>query len=247
MKRAPLGIVLSALLLAGCSVSVAEGTKPTEAAKPAVTTDCLGYVGVTIDDGPTATTWALLKTLQEHHATATFFNVGAHAKAFPDSVRAEAAVGEIANHSYSHPFLDQLTKDQAFRELLGTNQIIKTLTGSAPTLFRPPFDRVNGDTEGIVHSLGMTTVLWNIDSGDYLGKESIVSSFAAAKAGDIILIHDGIERTRKDLAAALDQLKAHKLCTGKIVPSTTPHLAWHTQKFGDITFNAMVVPPTASD
>jgi hypothetical protein len=41
----------------------------------------------------------------------------------------------------------------------------------------------------------------------------------------------------------LDQLTAHGLCTGAIVPSRTPHVAWHTKKLGDITFNAKVVAP----
>lgn len=238
MRRVLLGAALVSLVLAGCSVSVAKATRPLSG-----TAKCGGFVGVTIDDGPTKTTGSLLKILQSHGATATFFNVGAEVQKYPDTVLAEAAIGQVANHSYSHPFFDELTNDQAFRELLGTNQIIKSLTGTAPVLFRPPFDRVNASTEGIVHSLGMTTVLWNIDSGDYLGKKSIVQSFAGAKAGDIILIHDGIASTMLELSPALDQLQAHKLCTGKIVPSTTPHFAWHTQKFGDITFNAAVVPP----
>lgn len=238
MIRALIGIVMSTLALSACSVSAATGSAP-----PAGSAGCAGFVGVTIDDGPTKTTGSLLKILRDHRATATFFNIGAEVQKYPDAVRAEAAIGQVGNHSYSHPFLDELTNDQAFRELLGTNQIIKSLTGTAPVLFRPPFDRVNEGTEGIVHSLGMTTVLWNIDSSDYLREKNVIQSFAGAKAGDVILIHDGIPSTRAELSPALDQLKAHKLCTGKIVPSTTPHFAWHTQKLGDITFNAAVVPP----
>ena len=238
MKRALIGIVVSTVALSACSVSVATGSAP-----PPGTASCAGFVGVTIDDGPTKTTGSLLKILRDHGATATFFNVGAEVQKYPDAVRAEAAIGQVGNHSYSHPFLDQLTNDQAFNELLGTNQIIKSLIGTAPVLFRPPFDRVNASTEGIVNSLGMTTVLWNIDSGDYLGKKDVIQSFAGAKAGDIVLIHDGLASTTAELSPALDKLKAHKLCTGKIVPSATPHFAWHTQKLGDITFNAAVVPP----
>lgn len=238
MKKVLIGITLSVLALAACSVSIAKGSTPL-----AGKASCEGFVGVTIDDGPTKTTGSLLKILEDHRATATFFNVGAEVQKYPAAVHAEAAIGQVANHSYSHPFLDQMTNDQVFNELLGTNQIIKSLTGTAPVLFRPPFDRVNESTEGIVHSLGMTTVLWNIDSGDYLGKKDVVQSFASAKAGDVILIHDGIASTRMELSQALDQLQAHKLCTGKIVPSTTPHFAWHTQDFGDITFKAAVVSP----
>lgn len=238
MKRVLAGVVLGALALAGCS-SAAVGSAPAKV-KPK---SCAGYVGLTIDDGPTASTGDLLTTLRAHGATATFFNVGAQAQKYPDAVKAEAAIGEVGNHTYSHGFLDQLTDKQAYRELLGTNQIIETLTGSAPILFRPPFDRVNASTEGIVQSLGMTTVLWNIDTRDYVVKSETAQRIAGARAGDIILIHDGVESTRTALPQALDQLTALGLCTGRVVPSTTPHFAWHTEKFGDITFNAKVVPP----
>jgi peptidoglycan/xylan/chitin deacetylase (PgdA/CDA1 family) len=237
MKRALIGAFIGAFALGGCSPAASNKITPRAPAA-----GCTGYVGVTIDDGPTATTGKLLTVLRDHRATATFFDVGAKVQKFPDTVRAEAAIGQVANHTYSHPFLDELTNDQASRELLGTNQIIGSLIGTTPILFRPPFDRVNASTEGIVHSLGMTTVLWNIDSLDYEGKD-VVPSFARARAGDVILIHDGIAKTNAALSQALEQLKAHKLCTGKIIPSATPHFAWHTQELGDITFNAKVVSP----
>jgi len=80
-------------------------------------------VGLTIDDGPTASTGDLLTILRSHGATATFFNVGAQAQKYPDAVKAEAAIGQVGNHTYSHSFLDQLTDKQAYGELLGTNQI----------------------------------------------------------------------------------------------------------------------------
>lgn len=239
MKKALAGVVLGALSLAGCS-SAASGSV-TAKVKPK---SCAGYVGLTIDDGPTAGTGDLLAILRARGATATFFNVGAQAQKYPEAVKAEAAIGQVGNHTYSHGFRDQLTDKQAYRELLGTNQIIEGLTGTAPILFRPPFDRVNASTERIAQSLGMTTVLWNIDTRDYAAKNEMVQRFAGARAGDIILIHDGLERTRTALPGALDQLTARNLCTGKVVPSTTPHFAWHTQKLGDITFNATVVPPS---
>jgi len=239
MKRALAGAVLGALALAGCS-SAASGSAP-EKAKPR---SCAGYVGLTIDDGPTAGTGDLLRILRAHGATATFFNTGAQAQKFPDAVKAEAAIGQVGNHTYSHPFLDQLTDKQAYGELLGTNQIIESITGTAPVLFRPPYDRVNAATAGIAQSLGMTTVLWNIDTRDYVVKGEMVQRFAGVHAGDIILVHDGVEGTRRALSQALDQLAAGNLCTGRVVLSTKPHFAWHTQKSGDITFNAKVVPPS---
>jgi len=247
MKRALTGVFIGALALAGlASAASYQGAPPTptRSTQQARTVGCAGFVGLTIDDGPSADTGSLLTTLRDHRATATFFNVGAEVQKYPGTVRAEAAVGQVANHTYSHAFLDELTNEQASRELLGTNQIIASITGTTPILFRPPFARVNANTEGIVHSVGMTTVLWNIDTYDYVDGKQLVQKFAGARAGDVILIHDKIASTRTDLSRALDQLEAHKLCTGEIVPSTTPHFAWHTEKFGDVTFNAKVVAPT---
>lgn len=240
MKRALVGVVIGALALAACSSAT-----PSRITSQARTVGCKGYVALTIDDGPTDSTGLMLTILRIHHATATFFDVGAKVQKYPDVTLEQAAVGELGNHTYSHPFIDRLPKNKAYRELLGTSQIIKSLTGTTPVLFRPPFDRVNPDTDGIARSLGMVTVLWNIDTRDYVKGTDVVKSFTAAKAGDIILIHDGIPDTVKSLSHALDQLEAHHLCTGKVVPSTTPHYAWNTESFGDVTFFAKVVAPAS--
>ena len=60
------------------------------------------------DDGPTAQAGRLLTVLRDHDATATFFNVGAKVQHSPAAAPAEIAIGQVANHSYSHPYLDQL-------------------------------------------------------------------------------------------------------------------------------------------
>jgi peptidoglycan/xylan/chitin deacetylase (PgdA/CDA1 family) len=121
------------------------------------------------DDGPTAQTGRLLTVLRDHDATATFFNVGANVQHYPDAAPAEIAVGQVANHSYSHPYLARLPYTAVFRELLGTNQIIASTVGTTPVLFRPPFDRTNANTTQGTRILGMTQVLWTIDTRDYRG------------------------------------------------------------------------------
>jgi peptidoglycan/xylan/chitin deacetylase (PgdA/CDA1 family) len=85
------------------------------------------------DDGPTAQTGRLLTVLRDHDATATFFNVGANVQHYPDAAPAEIAVGQVANHSYSHPYLARLPYTAVFRELLGTNQIIASTVGTNPS------------------------------------------------------------------------------------------------------------------
>src|SRR6266700_3777975 len=61
-------------------------------------------IALTFDDGPSPATPVLLKLLAECNATATFFQIGANAAAFPEIARAVRSAGhEIGNHSQTHP------------------------------------------------------------------------------------------------------------------------------------------------
>jgi peptidoglycan/xylan/chitin deacetylase (PgdA/CDA1 family) len=60
-------------------------------------------VSLTFDDGPSESTPALLKILDEHQAQATFFQCGANVERLGEVARAVAGSGhEIGNHTYSH-------------------------------------------------------------------------------------------------------------------------------------------------
>src|SRR6478752_3110072 len=72
---------------------------------------CLGYIGLTFDDGPTATTQDLLDVLSQQHTPATFFDTGIHAKEFPDAVEATVEAGhQLGDHTWDHPDLMTLDK-----------------------------------------------------------------------------------------------------------------------------------------
>src|SRR5215213_5769908 len=61
-------------------------------------------VWLTIDDGPTADTRAILDLLDAHGAKATFFVKGVLAEERPELLREIVSRGHsVANHSYSHP------------------------------------------------------------------------------------------------------------------------------------------------
>ncbi|MDB5041302.1 MAG: chitooligosaccharide deacetylase NodB, partial [Candidatus Eremiobacteraeota bacterium] len=67
-------------------------------------------IALTFDDGPyPVTTPLLLQTLADLRVPATFFLIGRDAEQFPELERAIAAAGgEIADHTLSHPNLDEL-------------------------------------------------------------------------------------------------------------------------------------------
>ncbi|MDI2126775.1 polysaccharide deacetylase family protein [Yinghuangia seranimata] len=189
-----------------------------------------GYVAISFDDGPSAMTPQYVQALHDAgYVKATFFLTGAHAQDYPQYVNQIAANGNwIGNHSYSHPFLDEVGEPNAFNELLGTNQILQSMTGHAPTLFRPPYGRTNAQIRQDATSLGMTEVLWTNDTFDYNGvtTQEIVDNALQVKPGGIILMHEGYETTLAAIPQIINGLAERGLCAGKIVPSATPVTAW---------------------
>lgn len=194
-----------------------------------------GYVAITFDDGPTEMTPDYVDALQDAGwVRATFFLTGAHALDYPQYVDLLAQNGHwIGNHSYSHPFLDTLGEPATFNELLGTNQILLSQTGVAPTLFRPPYGRTNAAVRQDAATLGMTEVLWTTDSYDYNGisTSAIVANAAQVQPGGIILLHEGYSTTLAAIPQIVSDLAARGLCAGKVVPSETAVEAWEGTTF----------------
>ena len=238
MKRTPGILAVSVVVLVSACA-------PSTGATSVYSSPIKGYVALTFDDGPTASTPQLLSILNKYHATATFFDVGANMQKHPSDVKQEAAIGQVGNLSYSHPFLNQMTYSQIFNELLGTNRIAQQYTGKVPVLFRPPFDRIDQDVTTAQYSLGLLTALWNIDSGDYNGisVKQIEANVWNAKPGDVILFHDGLANTLAALPAILAHFQAGGLMAGELIPSRTPHFAWSTRSYGSVIFYSQVVAP----
>src|SRR3954471_11474811 len=84
-----------------------------------------GYVGLTFDDGPSATLPQLLAALRADHLRATMFNQGNNGLARPDYVRAELRAGMwVGTHTFSHPTLPQIGEPQAFEEIASTQWVL---------------------------------------------------------------------------------------------------------------------------
>jgi peptidoglycan/xylan/chitin deacetylase (PgdA/CDA1 family) len=152
-------------------------------------------VALTFDDGPSASTAALLDVLAEDDVHATFFMVGRNVETHPDLARRVVAAGHVVgNHSYSHPNLDLQLEARVGDELDRTSDAIFKATGVRSRLFRPPF----GDEDGLVlheaRALGYVSVEWSVSSKDWTrpGADRIVANVLAhVHDGAIILMHDG--------------------------------------------------------
>ncbi|MBW3551597.1 MAG: polysaccharide deacetylase family protein, partial [Proteobacteria bacterium] len=96
-------------------------------------------VWLTIDDGPSDDTAAMLDLLDAHGARATFFVVGARAAARPELVRAILAHGHgLGNHSATHPqaWFWALPPARMRAEVAQAQAVLSAISGQAPRWFR---------------------------------------------------------------------------------------------------------------
>ncbi|MFG1700654.1 polysaccharide deacetylase family protein [Nonomuraea sp. NPDC049309] len=226
-RRSALATALLAGLLATCLAVTVTSTvaSASAAAQRNAADDCsAGYVGLTFDDGPNpGNTANLLNALTSNGLRATMFNIGQNAQNNPGLVRAQLDAGMwIGNHSWSHPHLTQLGSAQITSELQSTQQAIQQATGSAPRLFRPPFGETNGTVRSVEQQLGLTEVLWDVDSQDWNGASTgqIVQAASSLQNGQVILMHDQYATTLAAIPQIAANLRSRNLCAGMISPTT---------------------------
>ena len=213
--RAP---VASKALLETIYLSIDDGPNPTRT--PAILTVPLAaLVGaspkrltktiyLTFDDGPDPTwTPEILSLLGKYGVRASFFVVGENAKRWPGLVEREVRDGDtVGDHTWSHPPLTNLPASAVYVELGRDRNLVTTLTGETPTLWRPPYEAFNASVVGIASGLRMKMQLWTVDTGDWQlpGTEVIVLRvMAALHNGMVVLLHDGGGYTRSETVAAV--------------------------------------------
>ncbi|GHF61575.1 peptidoglycan/xylan/chitin deacetylase (PgdA/CDA1 family) [Deinococcus metalli] len=166
-------------------------------------------VALTFDDAPHPLYFPLvLDTLRRAGAHATFFVIGRNAEAYPYFVRDIVQAGhELGNHTYHHVRLPNLSDAQITAELQRTTDLLTRLTGQPVRFFRPPGGEYSARVLKITRNLGLTTVFWTDDPGDFQnpGVETVEARFARnLRPGGIILLHDNAP---DGLAALPDLLK----------------------------------------
>jgi peptidoglycan/xylan/chitin deacetylase (PgdA/CDA1 family) len=81
-----------------------------------------------------------------------------------------------------------------WKEITSTNVQIEKITGYSPKLFRPPYSSINDTTLAAIKELGMTSVLWNIDSQDWREEDPLTiyqHTIKNLKEKNLIVMHDG--------------------------------------------------------
>jgi peptidoglycan/xylan/chitin deacetylase (PgdA/CDA1 family) len=153
-------------------------------------------IALTIDDGPHPTyTPQMLDLLAEFHVRATFSLIGEQVIEYPQLVKRIVTAGhQVADHTMTHPMnLPALSSDKIRLEIGGAHDRIAQTTGVAPKFFRSPGGAWSSRVLDTATEHDMISIDWAVDPRDWArpGTGSIESTLLTAKAGDILLCHDG--------------------------------------------------------
>ena len=149
------------------------------------------FVALTFDDGPSTLTPRILDILEKYDATATFFVIGGQVDATTEpTIRRAVEQGcEIGSHSFTHPYMSKLSKQEQLKQ---SEQTIAAIEKYAPTpkYFRPPYMDADEVTHSVVPQIfigGYCPSDWDANVGV---EERINGLLENVEDGLIFILHD---------------------------------------------------------
>ncbi|MBS1881220.1 MAG: polysaccharide deacetylase family protein [Actinobacteria bacterium] len=187
----------------------------------------LDGVALTFDDGPHPRgTPAVLELLREADAAATFFLAGEQVERRPALVAEIVAAGHrVELHCHRHRNQLRLTPGTLLDDAERARAAIEEAGGQAVADYRPPYGIFSASGLRAVRRRGWRPVLWSQWGRDWDADATATSiarrCTAAARAGDVILLHDADyysapdswARTVAALPAILEALEARGLAS----------------------------------
>jgi len=153
-------------------------------------------VALTFDDGPHPQgTPAVLETLREAGATATFFLAGEQVERRPALAAEIVSAGHrVELHCHRHRNLLRLAVREFLEDAERARATIEEATGQAIADYRPPYGIFSAATLRAVRRRGWRPVLWSRWGRDWTRRatpESIARCASSGiEAGDVVLLHD---------------------------------------------------------
>ncbi|HJB67584.1 MAG TPA: polysaccharide deacetylase family protein [Candidatus Fournierella excrementigallinarum] len=139
---------------------------------------------------------AILDTLKEKNAPATFFVVGSYAENNAETVERMLAEGHtVGSHSATHKDMTALSDEEARAEITGFNEQFAQQFGVTPTLFRFPEGVFSQRLLALAANEGMRSVFWSYAYADWDASaqpdvaESLSKALAAAHPDAVYLLH----------------------------------------------------------
>ena len=72
---------------------------------------------------------------------------------------------QISVHTWSHPYLTNLTNAEIVAELGWTMKVIKDTIGVTPRTFRPPYGDIDDRVRAVAAKMGLTPIIWTTGNG----------------------------------------------------------------------------------
>ncbi len=195
-----LGMLMSAMPTVAASDVISHGSRDRH------------WVALTFDDGWNVDRCArIASTLRKMDVTATFFPNGTYLRAAPERWRAILRGFPVANHTYSHAWLDRSSAAAIRREISKNESVIERMLGRPMLhLLRPPYGAYDSQVVRVADSLGYRTVLWDVDSHDTSMSSSSTIAANAKKGinGSIVLLHCGPSATPAAVSAIVASYRA---------------------------------------
>jgi peptidoglycan/xylan/chitin deacetylase (PgdA/CDA1 family) len=171
-------------------------------------------VWLTIDDGPTDDTRAILDVLDARNAKATFFVKGTLVRAHQEVVGEIVARGHgVANHSETHPAGKwwRLSPASLAAEIDACASALASTVRAPQRWFRAPVGMKNPFVHPLLAKRGLRLIGWSVRSFDAVRDDFdnvLRRIMRDTDAGGIIVMHQGREWSARTIAAAVDQLQA---------------------------------------
>lgn len=183
-------------------------------------------VWLTFDDGPHPEyTPRLLNVMRDSGVKGTFFLVGVHAQSHPELVRRIASEGHaIGHHTFHHKPSEATSARGLLEEVAICRNLLRSLTGRAPSLFRPPNGKLSLHRLCRLWAAGQQVVLWNVDPKDFaLGSASELADWFRGHPllpGDVVLLHDNHPYVAEALPEVIVETRSRGLEFATLGPPT---------------------------
>lgn len=157
-------------------------------------------------------TQQLIDILDKYEVKATFFATGDWCERYPDDVLMLFDEGHaVENHSNTHPHVQSISKDKLIADTLACDDIIESITGVRPTLYRSPYGEFSDSMLTVFETeLPHKVIQWTADSRDWQGRESYDMAhtiMSNIQSGGILLFHNDTINTPEALEIVLPALQ----------------------------------------
>lgn len=152
----------------------------------------------------------MLKSFKEKQAEVTFFVSGKWAEKNPELLKEMKAAGHsIQNHGYKHLHFNNISAEEASKQIKKAEEIINKTVGEKPRFFAPPYGEYNQQLLDVVAALDYELIMWSIDTIDWQRPDpaTIVKRVSNKLHNDAIILMHPTDPTVKALPAMLEKIK----------------------------------------